>query len=129
MDSRPQPGVPLEEVRAIIEGAIDRAKARDSEINIELVVADVKDSFMVDPGAKIVTCLREAWEAVMEKPAKLVGGSWLGDTASFGKLCETVIFGPGGEPVYQPDESLSLSDIEAATRINALAAAKLPRPI
>jgi acetylornithine deacetylase/succinyl-diaminopimelate desuccinylase-like protein len=129
VDSRPQPGVPLEEVRAIIEGAIDRAKARDSEINIELVVADVKDSFMVDPGAKIVTCLREAWEAVMEKPAKLVGGSWLGDTASFGKLCETVIFGPGGEPVYQPDESLSLSDIEAATRINALAAAKLLRPV
>jgi hypothetical protein len=36
-----------------------------------------------------------------------------------------VIFGPGGEPVYQPNESLALSDIEAATKIYALTAAKV----
>jgi hypothetical protein len=36
-----------------------------------------------------------------------------------------VIFGPGGDPVYQPDESLALSDMEAATRINTLTALKL----
>ena len=40
--------------------------------------------------------------------------------ASVGHCCETVIFGPGGEPVYQPNESLAISDIEAATRINTL---------
>ena len=66
---------------------------------------------------------------VGQAPGRLIrvksGGSWLGDTASFGHLCETVIFGPGGEPVYQPNESLALSDIEAATRIYALTAAKI----
>ena len=36
-----------------------------------------------------------------------------------------MIFGPGGEPVYQPDESLALADIETATKINALAALNL----
>jgi hypothetical protein len=36
-----------------------------------------------------------------------------------------VIFGPGGEPVYQPNESLALSDIEAATRVYALTAASI----
>ena len=84
-----------------------------------MVDADVKSFFMVDPNAPIVTALKAAWESTMGKPVKFVGGSWLGDTASFGHLCETVIFGPGGEPVYQPNESLALRPIiEAATAAN-----------
>jgi acetylornithine deacetylase/succinyl-diaminopimelate desuccinylase-like protein len=127
VDTRPQPGVTIEEVRAIIQAALDRAKALDPEVVVEMVDADIKDSFMVDPAAPIVVALKDAWEATMGKPAKFHGGSWLGDTASFGRLCETVIFGPGGEPVYQPNESLALADIEAATRIYALTAATILR--
>ena len=122
VDTRPQPGVPIAEVRGVRQQALDRAKALDPQINLEVIEADVKNSFMVSPSARIVTALKAAWESTLKKEAKLVGGSWLGDTASFGHLCETVIFGPGGEPVYQPDESLALTDIEAATRIYALAA-------
>ena len=125
VDTRPQPGVPLDEVRALIEAAIERAKERDPEIRVELEVADEKNSFMVPTDAPVVRCLAEAWETVMGRPPVFVGGSWLGDTASFGDLCETAIFGPGGEPVYQPDESLALDDIENATKINALAALNL----
>jgi acetylornithine deacetylase/succinyl-diaminopimelate desuccinylase-like protein len=125
VDTRPQPGVPIEEVKAIINSALERAKARDPQIVLEMVDADVKDSFMVDPQAPVVVALKSAWEAVMGKPVTFRGGSWLGDTASFGSLCETVIFGPGGEPVYQPNESLALTDIEAATRIYALTAANI----
>jgi acetylornithine deacetylase len=127
VDTRPQPGVPVEEVKAVLHAAIDRAKARDPDIKIEMVDADVKSPFMVDPNAPIVVALKSAWETTMGKPARFHGGSWLGDTASFGHLCETVIFGPGGEPVYQPNESLALSDIEAATRIYALTAANILR--
>jgi acetylornithine deacetylase len=125
VDTRPQPGVPIEEVKALITAAIDRAKARDHEIVTEMVDADIKDSFMVDPQAPVVAALKEAWETTLGRPANFHGASWLGDTASFGRLCETVIFGPGGEPVYQPNESLALTDIEAATRIYALTAAKM----
>ena len=125
VDTRPQPGVPMEEVKALIEGAIEKAKARDPEIKIEMVVADQKNSYMVPTDAPVVRCLAEAWETVMGEKPVFVGGSWLGDTASFGDLCETVIFGPGGEPVYQPNESIALSDLEAATKINTLAALKL----
>jgi acetylornithine deacetylase/succinyl-diaminopimelate desuccinylase-like protein len=125
VDTRPQPGVPLAEVAALLETAIEKAKARDPEIRIEFKVADVKNSFMVPTDAKIVVCLRDAWETVMGRSAKFRGGSWLADTASVGHLCETVIFGPGGDPVYQPDESLALGDMEAATRINALTALNL----
>ena len=45
--------------------------------------------------------------------------SWLGDTASFGAKVPTVIFGPGGEPVYCPDEHLSVADIIEATQVYA----------
>lgn len=127
VDTRPQPGVPIDDVKAVLQAAIERAKARDPEIRIEMVDADVKNSFMVDPNAPIVVALKSAWERTMGRPAAFHGGSWLGDTASFGHLCETVIFGPGGEPVYQPNESLALSDIEAATRIYALTAADILR--
>jgi acetylornithine deacetylase len=125
VDTRPQPGVPIEEVKAVIQAALDRAKARDGEIVLEMVDADVKNSFMVDRNAAVVAALKSAWESTLGRPAAFHGGSWLGDTASFGHLCETVIFGPGGEPVYQPNESLALTDIEAATRIYALTAAKI----
>jgi acetylornithine deacetylase/succinyl-diaminopimelate desuccinylase-like protein len=125
VDTRPQPGVPLAEVRSVLQQALDRAVARDPEIRLEIVEADIKNSFMVSPDAPIVRALKASWETVMEKEARLVGGSWLGDTASFGDLCETVIFGPGGEPVYQPNESLAISDIAAATRIYALTAARI----
>jgi len=125
VDTRPQPGVPLAEVKQILQQALDRAVARDPQIKLEVVDADIKNSFMVSPDAPIVRALKSAWEATLKKKATLVGGSWLGDTASFGDLCETVIFGPGGEPVYQPNESLALTDIEAATRIYALTAAEI----
>jgi acetylornithine deacetylase len=125
VDTRPQPGVPIEEVKSVIQQALERAKARDPEIVLEVIVADVKSSFMVDANSRIVTALTAAWETTMGRPVKLVGGSWLGDTASFGELCETVIFGPGGEPVYAPNESLALVDIAAATRVYALTAADI----
>ena len=83
VDTRPQPGVPIEEVRAVIQAAIDRAKARDPEIEIEMVDADIKNSFMVDPNAPIVVALKSAWETTMGKPAKL---SWRLLARRYGEL-------------------------------------------
>ena len=50
-----------------------------------------------------------------EEPA-YGGGSWLADTASTGHLVPTVIFGPGREPVYMPNEWLDVADIHVAAR-------------
>ena len=50
-----------------------------------------------------------------EPPLQAAG--WLGDTASFGHKVPTIIFGPGGEPVYCPDEHLSIDDIVEATEV------------
>jgi len=49
--------------------------------------------------------------------------NWLGDTASFGEKVPTVIFGPGGPPVYCPDEHLTVEDIHEATKVYAAFAA------
>lgn len=124
VDTRPHPGVPVEEVQGLLEAAIREAQAEDPQIKVELVLADRKDSFMVSPDAPLVGWTKTAWQRVMGQPPVLHGGSWLGDTASFGRLVETVIFGPGGEPVYTPDEFLEIADIERAAQINALTVAQ-----
>jgi hypothetical protein len=57
-----------------------------------------------------------------EEPA-LVAENWLGDTASFGADVPTVIFGPGGPPVYCADEHLPVHDIHEAAKAYAAFAA------
>ncbi len=123
VDTRPQPGVSLEEVQAVIEAALDELKAKDPELKTEMIVADVKASHWISPDSQIVQFVRRAAEVVKGEPATLHGVSWLGDTASFGKLVPTVIFGPGREPIYMPNEYLDLEDIRVATRVYALATA------
>ena len=123
VDTRPQPSVGVDEVKGLLEAATARAQAKDPEIKIELVLADRKDAFMVPRDATVVRHLSAAWEEIMNKPSVYSGGSWLADTASMGASVETVIFGPGGDPVYQPNESLEITDIEQACQINALTAA------
>jgi acetylornithine deacetylase/succinyl-diaminopimelate desuccinylase-like protein len=67
--------------------------------------------------------MTEAVRLVRGGEPALVTENWLGDTASFGEKIPTVIFGPGGEPVYCPDEHLSVTDIHEATRAYATFAA------
>ena len=64
---------------------------------------------------------RCAWCAGAEP--ELVTEDWLGDTASFGAKVPTVIFGPGGPPVYCADEHLPVADIHEATKAYAVFAA------
>ena len=123
VDTRPQPGVSLEEVQGVIEGTLAELRARDPELKTELMVADVKDSHWISPDAPIVQHMRQAVETVRGAPATMHGVGWLGDTASFGKQVPTVIFGPGREPIYMPNEYLDLEDIAVATRVYALTTA------
>ena len=122
VDTRPQPGVSLEEVQGVLERVIEEAKREDPELVVEMEVADVKDYWMVSPQAPLVRHMAKAFEVVTGREPRFWGASWLADTSSFGRDVETVIFGPGREPVYMPNESLELADIETATKIYALTA-------
>ena len=117
VDCRPQPGVSIEQVRAEIDRCLDAARAREPRFRAEVTLADVKSGYLAEPGQPVVELMREAVRRVRSSEPELKAAGWLGDTASFGQRVPTVIFGPGGEPVYCPDEHLSIKDIVEATQV------------
>jgi acetylornithine deacetylase/succinyl-diaminopimelate desuccinylase-like protein len=123
VDCRPQPGVTIEQVRAEIERCLDRAALADPRLRSEVVLADVKKGYLADPDDEVVRLMRSAVREVRGEEPALRVENWLGDTASFGDRVPTVIFGPGGPPVYCPDEHLTVEEIHEATTVYATFAA------
>ena len=124
VDCRPQPGVSKATVLVEINRALAAASEKDSRFRADVVLADEKPGHLVDRDSEVVSLMREAVRAARpgHEPSLRVEG-WLGDTSSFGPLVQTVIFGPGGEPVYSADENLSVDDILDATKVYAAFAA------
>lgn len=129
VDTRPQPGVSIEDVRAEIDRCLERAAEADPRFRADVVLADVKSGYLAAPEDEVVRLMRAAVREVRGQEPPLVVENWLGDTASFGGKVPTVIFGPGGPPVYCPDEHLTVEDIHEATTVYAVfAALALTRP-
>jgi acetylornithine deacetylase len=129
VDSRPQPGVTIEQVRAEIDRCLARASEAEPRLKYSIELADVKSGYLAAPEDPLVELMRSAVREVRggDEPP-LVVENWLGDTASFGEKVPTVIFGPGGPPVYCPDEHLTVEDIHEATKVYALFAAAALAP-
>ncbi len=129
VDCRPQPGVSVDEVRAEIDRCLAEARERDARFEAEVELSDVKDGYVAEARSHVVTTMVEAVRRVRGGDPVLVTEDWLADTASFGRDVPTVIFGPGGPPVYCADEHLSVEDVEEATRVYAaFATLALSRP-
>jgi len=129
VDCRPQPGVTIEQAREEIDRCLERAAQADPRFRAEVVLADVKQGYLVDPEDEVVRLLRTAVREVRGTEPEMRVENWLGDTASFGDRIPTVIFGPGGPPVYCPDEHLTVEEIHEATKVYAaFAALALSRP-
>jgi acetylornithine deacetylase len=123
VDSRPQPGVTPEQVHAEIDRCLAEAAAADPRFAADVELVDVKPGYLADPQDEVVRLMSDAVRLVRGEEPVIVTENWLGDTASFGEKVPTVIFGPGGPPVYCPDEHLTVSDIHEATRVYAIFAA------
>jgi acetylornithine deacetylase len=123
VDCRPQPGVTVDDVRAEIERCLDEAKQADPRLVTSLELVDVKPGYLAEPSDPVVQLMVEATAQAGGGTGDLVTENWLGDTASFGQQVPTVIYGPGGAPVYCPDEHLSIDDIHTATKVYAAYAA------
>jgi acetylornithine deacetylase len=119
VDCRPQPGVSVEQVEQEVRRCLDLAKLRDPRFKAEVTLADVKSGYLASPDSDVVRLMTDSVRAVRGTEPRHYAAGWLGDTASFGQKVPTVIFGPGGEPVYCPDEHLTIEDIEEATRVYA----------
>lgn len=120
VDSRPQPGVDSDMVRAEIERCLGAARERARELEADVELVDDKAGYFVDPSEPVVEHMVRALRTIRGREPALTVEGWLGDTASFGAQVPTVIFGPGGEPVYCPDENLSVADVVEATQAYAL---------
>ena len=83
----------------------------------------MKQGYLADPEDEVVRLLRTAVREVRGTEPAMRVENWLGDTASFGDRIPTVIFGPGGPPVYCPDEHLTVEEIHEATKVYAAFAA------
>jgi acetylornithine deacetylase/succinyl-diaminopimelate desuccinylase-like protein len=123
VDCRPQPGVTVEQVREEIDRCLAEACAREPRITAQVDLADVKPGYLARPDDEVVRLMRRAAGLVRGGEPRLVTANWLGDTASFGTKVPTVVFGPGGAPVYCPDEHLAVADIHEAARAYAVFAA------
>ncbi|WP_166462690.1 M20 family metallopeptidase [Amycolatopsis acidicola] len=117
LDCRPQPGVSVETVRAELDRCLDNVARVDPRFRARIELADVKSGYVADPETTVVQTMVEAVREVRGTEPPLKAAGWLGDTASFGDKIPTVIFGPGGEPVYCPNERLSVDDIVEATQV------------
>lgn len=120
IDSRPHPGIEAEQVREYLQAAVDEVAAAHPEGSYEMVLADRKDSYLIERDHALVQALDEAFQSVAGRAPRYAAGSWLADTASFGKQVPTVIFGPGHDPVYTPNEYLEVDDIKVAAQVNTL---------
>ena len=123
VDCRPQPGVTVAQVRAEVDRCLAEAKRADPRFAADVTLADVKSGYLARPADEVVRLMVDAVRQVRGAEPALVTENWLGDTASFGEKIPTVIFGPGGPPVYCPDEHLSVDDIHEATKVYATFAA------
>jgi acetylornithine deacetylase/succinyl-diaminopimelate desuccinylase-like protein len=123
VDTRPQPGVTVEQVRDEIDRCIAEAAEADPRVATQVELADVKNGYLARPDDEVIRLMRRAVGLVRGGEPELVTENWLGDTASFGAKVPTVIFGPGGPPVYCPDEHLAIADIHEATRAYVVFAA------
>ena len=117
VDCRPQPGVDGATGRAEVERCLEGARQRDPRFRAEVVLADTKAGYVAEPDSEVVRTMVDAVRLVRGGEPELKVAGWLGDTASFGDRVPTVIFGPGGEPVYCPNERLAVHDILEATRV------------
>ena len=119
VDCRPQPGVSVEAVQAELEACLERARQSEPRFEAKVELVDQKSAYVADPESDVVRTMVEAVRQVRGTEPELQAAGWLGDTASFGDRIETVIFGPGGEPVYCPNERLSIDDIVEAASVYA----------
>jgi acetylornithine deacetylase/succinyl-diaminopimelate desuccinylase-like protein len=123
VDCRPQPGVTIEQVRAEIDRCLAKAKERDPRFEADVELVDVKNGYLAGRDDEVTTTMVRALTAVRGHESPVSVGNWLGDTASVGHQVPTIIFGPGGEPVYAANEHLTIVEIVEATRAYAMFAA------
>src|ERR1051326_2279014 len=70
IDTRPQPGISVDEVRGVIQASLERVAGRDPQFQYTLELADVKNPHYIEPEQPVVQALKTALEVVKGQPAE-----------------------------------------------------------
>jgi acetylornithine deacetylase/succinyl-diaminopimelate desuccinylase-like protein len=112
-----QPGKPLAEVRAEYE-ALLAPLAAETGCTIELDLRLVRDSYRIDPEAKLAVALREAYREVTGTEQQLIGMKVVADGAIFHQAgIPTVYHGPVGTGAHADVETMDVPELVRATRV------------
>ena len=130
VDRRTIPGESADDVRAQIDAAVERARGRFPDIDVDVELAFFSRPFEIATDAPIVTAVAAAVSEVIGRDAELVGFRGASDARFlFEAGAEVVVCGPGDISLaHTARESLDLVELERAAVAYALAFARLLAP-
>lgn len=117
VERRTTPGETAADVVAEFEALVERSRAADPSLRIELRPGLVREPFEVPHDADVVTTLQRA-VAAGGRDAEVFGDTpWMD-----GALCQaagipTVVFGPGGAGAHAVEEWVELADVAACADV------------
>lgn len=122
-DIRTVPGMTEDSLRADLTRIIESAMASDGDIHAELDGLSYQRPFLADKTWEIVEGLGAAHERVTGTAVRFSRGlpvsSYVTDSSDLARAgIPTVLYGPG-DWVGEPDESISIADLETAARVYA----------
>lgn len=131
-DRRFLPEERIEDVRAEVQGVLDRLCAEDPERRYELTDLLVVEPTRTPDDSPVIRALEAAVSSVVGRAARRVASPGTYDQKHVARIAgveHCVAYGPGAlEQAHQPDESCAVADMVTSAKVMALATLELLDP-
>ncbi len=119
LERRTLPGEGPAAVAQELRGMLERAGAGDAAFAPTVHPGVAREPFEADPDAEIVRVVASAIQEVVGAPPALLGAPYWTDAAlvAAGGAVPTVLFGPVGGGIHQPDEWVDVASIGAMAAV------------
>jgi len=123
IERRTLPGETPAQVLAEVQAMLDRLAGQDPAFRASCRLRLDRPSFEEDPGAELVTIVREAALEVRGRPSEVIGHSFWMDASLLKQAgIQTVVLGPAGAGAHADVEYVDLASVETLAEILARAA-------
>ena len=118
LERRTLPGETREQIDREVESLLEGRRAVDPDFEASHRTLLVREPFVIEPCAELVSAVRDAAAEVLPDPVPTGGASYWADTAFIAAAgIPAVLFGPGGDGAHATEEWVSLSDTDAVARV------------